>query len=197
MAFREAVAPEPLDLLERPLGEGREVVEDYRILQLSLRAHPLSFLRPELDRVGIARCGDLSTMKDGSKVEIAGIVLIRQRPGKGNVMFVTLEDESGIANAIIWMRVFEANRRVLMSAPMIGIKGTVQREGQVIHVITERVEDHTSLLRSVGDTDFRHRTGPGDGAAHPGSPDSRERRAIRSLATASEEILRQKTRDFH
>ena len=180
-----------------PLGEGREVVEDYRILQLSLRAHPLSFLRPELDRVGIARCGDLSTMKDGSKVEIAGIVLIRQRPGKGNVMFVTLEDESGIANAIIWMRVFEANRRVLMSAPMIGIKGTVQREGQVIHVITERVEDHTSLLRSVGDTDFRHRTGPGDGAAHPGSPDSRERRAIRSLATASEEILRQKTRDFH
>ena len=112
-------------------------------------------------------------------------------------MFVTLEDESGIANAIIWMRVFEANRRVLMSAPMIGIKGTVQREGQVIHVITERVEDHTSLLRSVGDTDFRHRTGPGDGAAHPGSPDSRERRAIRSLATASEEILRQKTRDFH
>ena len=178
-----------------PLGEGREVVEDYRTVQLSLRAHPLSFLRPELDRMRITRCGDLARAKDGSRVEIAGIVLIRQRPGKGNVMFVTLEDESGIANAIVWMRVFEANRRVLMSAPMIGIKGLVQREGQVIHVISDRVQDYTRLLRSVGDADFRHRTGRGDGGAHPGSPDPRWKET--RVLVANDQVLRQKTRDFH
>jgi error-prone DNA polymerase len=86
---------------------------------------------------------------------------------------------------------------------MIGIKGVVQKEGQVIHVVTEEVRDYTDLLRSVGDIDFRHRTGPGDGVAHPGSPDRGEReweRRMRQIASGGgsrQEVLNQKTRDFH
>ena len=172
-----------------PMTEGREVVEDYRTVQLSLRAHPLSFLRDELDRRRITRAADLVRLKDGSKVEVAGIVLIRQKPGKGNVTFITLEDETGIANAILWQRIFDANRRIVMSAPMIGVKGTLQKEGEVIHIVSDRLEDLTPLLRSVGDRDFPHRHGPGDGATH-GSSDRR-------LGRAQDPPIRLKSRNFH
>ncbi len=173
----------------RPMTEGREVVEDYRTVQLSLRAHPLSFLRPELDRRRITRAADLARLKDGSKVEVAGIVLIRQKPGKGNVTFITLEDETGIANAILWQRIFDAHRRIVMSAPMIGVKGTLQKEGDVIHIVTDRLEDLTHLLRSVGDRDFPHRHGPGDGVLHGGS----DRRSTRE----PDMLIRLKSRNFH
>src|SRR5205085_3784479 len=152
-----------------PMSEGREVVEDYRSVQLSLRAHPLAFLRPELDRRGIVRCGDLKTIKDGKAVEVAGVVLIRQRPGSAKgVLFLTIEDETGIANAILWPDRFEAQRRIVLSAAMVGIKGVVQREGEVIHVITARMEDMTPLLHSIGGMDFPHRPSPADGANFSG-----------------------------
>jgi len=168
-----------------PMTQGREVVEDYRSTQLSLRAHPLAFLRPELEQRGILPCAALRDAKDGQKVHIAGIVLVRQRPGAGNVTFVTLEDESGIANAIIWQRVFEAHRRTVLTAAMVGIKGTLQREGQVIHVITDRIEDLTSLLGQVGALHFPHRPGPAD-AARNGGHDAREHPRIKV-----------RSRDFH
>jgi error-prone DNA polymerase len=188
-----------------PLAEGREVFEDYRTVQLSLRAHPMSFLRPELDRRGIVRCADLAHLKDGRRVEVAGVVLIRQRPGTGSVTFITIEDESGIANAILWQSRFEAQRRTVMSASMIGVKGIVQREGNVIHVVTARLEDYTSLLHSVADMGFAYRPGRGDGATHPGSPDRGERgwlpkpASVRAPAVPSDVMrtLHQKTRDFH
>jgi error-prone DNA polymerase len=129
------------------------------------------------------------------------------------VLFVTIEDETGIANGIIWPARFEAQRRVVLSSAMIGIKGTVQREGQVIHVIADRIEDYTPLLRTVGDRDFPHRPGPGDGATHGGSPDARdakperhqdwERRVRDSyhppfpIGADPEDVIRQKSRDFH
>jgi error-prone DNA polymerase len=168
-----------------PLKEGREVFEDYRTVQLSLRAHPLSFLRGELDRRRITRCADLLRLRDGARATVAGIVLIRQKPGQGNVTFITIEDESGIANIILWQSRFEAHRRVVMTAAMIAVQGIVQREGEVIHVIADRVDDHTPLLRSVGEGAFFHRPGPGDAVTHPGSPDRREAG------------LRQKSRNFH
>jgi error-prone DNA polymerase len=168
------------------MTEGREVVEDYAAVQLSLRAHPLAFLRAELDRRRIIRCGDLARMKDGARVAVSGIVLIRQKPGKGNVTFVTLEDESGIANAILWQRVFDAHRRIVMGAPMIAVKGVLQREGAVIHVIADRIEDQSDLLGSVGRRDFPHRFAPAD-AATSGGYDPRERSGA----------LRLKSRDFH
>jgi len=151
-----------------PMTLGREVVEDYRSVQLSLRAHPLAFLRPELERRGIVPCAALRTIKDGRKVEVAGIILVRQRPGSTNVTFVTIEDETGIANAIIWQQKFEEQRRIVLAAAMVAIKGTLQREGDVIHVIADRLEDMTPLLHSVGARDFPHRPNPGDGATRGG-----------------------------
>lgn len=157
------------------MTDGREVVEDYRSLQLSLRAHPLAFLRHDLRRRGIVACADLANIKDGRHVEVAGIVLIRQKPGSAKgVLFVTIEDETGIANGILWPDRFEAQRRTVMSASMVGLKGRVQREGDVIHVICDRIIDYSSLLGQVGQMAFPHRTGRGDGAAHPGSPDRGE-----------------------
>jgi error-prone DNA polymerase len=171
------------------MTEGREVVEDYRSLQLSLRAHPLRFLRPQLEARRIVSCAGLADLKDGRKVEVAGIVLVRQRPGAGNVTFVTIEDETGIANVIIWQRLFEAQRRIVLGAAMMGVKGRIQREGEVIHIISDRLEDMTPLLHSVAAREFPHRLSPGDGANF-GGPDPRTR-------PAREAVIEVRTRNFH
>jgi error-prone DNA polymerase len=201
----EAHAREP-EVALRPMTEGREVVEDYRAVQLSLRAHPVAFLRSELDRRGMTRCGDLRLIKDGGKVEVAGVVLIRQRPGSAKgVLFITVEDETGVANAILWPDRFEAQRRIVMSSAMLSIRGVVQREGEVIHVVTARMEDLTPLLHSVGGRDFPHRPGPADGAKHAG-PDPREglgRKArnlfepVFDVACGDEAKIPLKSRNFH
>jgi error-prone DNA polymerase len=165
----EGVEP---DVSLRPLTDGREVIEDYRSLQLSLRAHPLTFVRDELARRGVKRCADLIGIRDGRHVEVAGIILVRQKPGSAKgVLFITIEDESGIANGILWPDRFEAQRRTVMSASMIGMKGRVQKEGEVIHVICDKIIDHGDLLHRVGEMSFPHRTGRGDGARHAGAPD--------------------------
>jgi error-prone DNA polymerase len=179
-----------------PLTAGREVVEDYRAVQLTLRDHPLSFVRPELDRRGSVPCSALKRIKDGRKVRLSGIVLIRQRPGAGNVTFVTIEDEGGIANIIIWQRLYETYRRTVLSAAMIGVEGRVQKEGDVIHVIADRIEDESFLLRAVGDRDFPHRTAPGDGAKG-GGPDHRQRGPLPLTPYRKAEGIRIKSRDFH
>ena len=160
------------DVSLRPLTDGREVIEDYRALQLSLRAHPLAFVRDDLTRRGVTRCAELATIRDGRHVEVAGIILVRQKPGSARgVLFITIEDETGIANGILWPDRFEKQRRTVMSASMIGMKGRVQKEGEVIHVICDRIIDHGNLLHRVGEMSFPHRTGRGDGARHAGSPD--------------------------
>jgi error-prone DNA polymerase len=169
-----------------PLKEGREVVEDYRSVQLSLRAHPLTFLRPQLAAQGRVACADLAGIKDRRKVKLAGIVLIRQRPGSANnVTFVTVEDETGVANIIIWQRLFEAQRRVVLAAAMMGVTGRVQKEGGVIHVIADDLQDLSHELRAVGGLDFPHRTGPGDGAKN-GGYDAREKIKDKALPPSGE-----------
>ncbi|WP_431469047.1 error-prone DNA polymerase [Sphingosinithalassobacter sp. LHW66-3] len=193
-------APVALD----PLSAGREVVEDYRTTQLSLRAHPLHFLRDQLAAERVVRCADLARMKDGARVDVAGVILVRQKPGSAKgVLFITIEDETGTANAIVWPDRFEAQRRTIMSAAMISIRGRVQREGIVIHVITDRIVDRSDMLRSIGDLDLPDLTGPGDGA-HRGGPDQRDRIRPRDLyfkphadGTDPEEAIRFKSRDFH
>ena len=199
-AAAEARENEPAVLLNA-MTEGREVVEDYRSVQLSLRDHPLAFLRPELDRQGAVPAKRLGTLRDGARIYIAGIVLIRQRPGKGNVTFMTLEDESGIANAIVWQRLFDRYRRTILSSAMVGIKGRLQREGQVIHVIADSIEDLTPLLGEVGNRDFPYRPGPGDGARN-GSHDPRHKNRlppppVAALPPGRDGGMRIKSRDFH
>jgi error-prone DNA polymerase len=192
----------------RPMTAGREVVEDYRSTQLSLRAHPLTFVRPELKRRGMVTCAELDRIKDGRRIQVAGIILVRQKPGSAKgVLFITIEDETGVANLIVWPDRFEAQRRTIMSSAMISVVGQVQKEGQVIHIISERVTDEATLLRSVGEMDFPHRPGPGDGATHGGSPDRGEtgwERRVRDsyhkpfrTGADPEEMIKVKSRDFH
>jgi error-prone DNA polymerase len=177
------------------LTAGREVVEDYRATQLSLRAHPVSFLRGDLDRRRITRCGDLEGVKDGTRVEVAGLILVRQRPGSAKgVVFVTLEDETGIANAILWPDRFEAQRRTVMAAAMLSVRGRVQSESGTIHIIADHITDLTGLLREIGDIDLPRLTMPGDGATHGGTIDPRERRIVgRDL----EPVIPIRSHDFH
>jgi error-prone DNA polymerase len=208
---REAgFSPEVLEpaVALRRMTQGREVVEDYRALSLSLRGHPIAFLRGELDAMKIVRCADLATIRDGRNVEVAGLILVRQRPGSAKgVLFVTIEDETGIANGIIWPDRFEIYRRQLMAASMIAMRGRVQKEGEVIHIICDRITDHDGMLRAVGRMDFAVAPGRGDGARHGGGPDSRETGwAPRGRTLASppygspgeqEEMLRVRSHDFH
>ena len=160
-----------------PMKDGREVVEDYRSIGLSLKQHPVAFLRETLRARKMVACADLARIRDGRRVIVPGIVLVRQKPrsAKG-VMFITIEDETGVANLILWQDRFAAQRRLVLSAGMIACHGKVQREGEVVHVITERLEDLSDLLRSVGERDepFPIHHGRGDGATHPGARDPRD-----------------------
>jgi error-prone DNA polymerase len=161
-----------------PMTAGAQVVEDYGSVGLTLRQHPLGFLRTDLDRMGIIPASRLPELRDGRRVRVSGLVLVRQRPGSARgVLFITIEDETSIANLIVWPDVFERYRRIVMSAAMLGVRGRLQKEGEVIHVIAEEIDDLTPLLRSVGGRDAPSLTVPhgrGDQVTHPGGPDPRE-----------------------
>ena len=168
-----------------PMTAGREVAEDYRATSLSLRAHPLVFLRAELTRGGRRPCRDLVRVWNDTRIEVAGLVLIRQKPGSAKgVMFITLEDETGIANLIVWPALFERQRTLVLTAGLMSCRGRVQRQGAVVHLIAEELTDLSVLLRRIGDVDLaRLPTGRGDEARHGGSPDLRDRSA-RSSGTS-------------
>src|SRR5690606_4468163 len=155
------------------------------------------FLRDRLARRGIVPASALRSLKDGDTVCVAGIVLVRQRPGKGNVTFITLEDETGIANALAWQRIFEAHRRIILSGAMIAVHGKLQKEGQVIHVVSARLEDLTPWLARVGELPFPHRYGPPD-AAKNGGRDPREPAPPRpALLPGRDGGMRIRSRNFH
>jgi error-prone DNA polymerase len=128
-----------------PLGE--EVVNDYRFLELTLRAHPASFLRADLDRRGIIHNAELCTKPSGTRVTVSGLVTIRQQPGSAHgVIFMTIEDETSIANIIVWRKTFERFRPIVLGARYIAVSGEVQQESGVIHVVAQRLDDLTALL---------------------------------------------------
>ena len=160
------------DATLRPMTAGSEVVEDYTHVGLTLRDHPVSFLRADLSRRRIVTCRDAMQTRDGRWLEAAGLVLVRQRPGSAKgVMFITLEDETGIANLVIWPKVFELNRRIILTAGMIGVRGRIQREGEVVHLVAQRLTDLSVELASVGEREvaFPLPHGRGD-EFHHGSP---------------------------
>jgi error-prone DNA polymerase len=188
-----------------PMTAGREVVEDYRSTGLSLRAHPVSFLRADLASRGYASCQALRHAPDGSRMSIAGLVLVRQMPGSAKgVMFITLEDETASANLIVWPSVFDQNRRTILAASMMGCSGKVQRASDVIHLVVEEVRDLTADLKTVAGFDalFPLVPGRGDEAKHGGSgPDSRDPRPITKPRDMYEpdlhiDTLRLKARNF-
>ena len=150
---RAAGAAEP-EVRLTPMTEPRAVVEDYRTIGLSLRAHPVSFLRDGLARRGIRPCRDIKQLRDGRSVTLAGLILVRQRPGSAKgVIFVTIEDETGFANIVIWPDVFDAHRPIILGARLLSVHGRIQKEGEVIHLVAGRVEDLSPLLNSLSQGD--------------------------------------------
>jgi error-prone DNA polymerase len=130
-----------------PMPLGEEVVNDYRFLQLTLRKHPAAFLRPDLDRRGIVLNEELRRRASGERVTVSGLIIIRQRPGTAKgVLFMTLEDETAVANVIIWPKTFERFRPVVLGARYVAVTGPMQAESGVIHVVAERIDDLTPLL---------------------------------------------------
>jgi len=129
------------------MGFGEEVVNDYRFLELSLRAHPACFLRDDLTRRGIIRNEALRARRSGEHVTVSGLVTIRQRPGTASgVIFMTIEDETAIANIIVWPKIFERFRAIILGARYLAVSGMLQHESGVIHLVAARLEDLTALL---------------------------------------------------
>jgi error-prone DNA polymerase len=139
-----------VSLPRMPLGE--EVAYDYKALKLSLKAHPVRFLREKLSAAGYLRNEEIVRVRNGARVAVSGLVLIRQRPGSAKgVIFATLEDETGVANIIIWPKIFERFRRIVLGARLLGVRGPLQREGEVIHIVAERLFDLTPSLSVLSD----------------------------------------------
>jgi error-prone DNA polymerase len=173
-------SPEPRVMLPA-MTLGAEVVSDYRSVGLTLRPHPLAFLRRDLGHAGYRPASDLALARHREPFRTAGLVLVRQRPGSAKgVLFVTIEDESGTANLVVWPSLFERNRRTILTASMFGCAGEVQRVGEVIHLVLHRVFDLSHLLRRVGDRDESFVMSPsrGDEARRGGNADQREASAL-------------------
>jgi DNA polymerase III alpha subunit len=188
LADREDLQVEPEVVLPTMLP-GEQVIEDYRHLSLSLKAHPVSFLRTEFAQMNIVRNVDLLTVANGRMVTIAGLVLVRQRPGSAKgVIFMTLEDETGVANAIVWKKVFDEYRSVVMGARLVKIRGRLQSQSGVIHVVVDHIEDLTSALGILQREARRFAADQrADEALHP-TADHREKK----LALLIERIAREK-----
>ncbi|MEM8876643.1 MAG: error-prone DNA polymerase [Pseudomonadota bacterium] len=149
---RELAEEPSVDLPHMALAE--HVVADYQTIRLSLKAHPMALLRRGFDEDGILTCRAMAEEHDGAFVRVAGIVLIRQRPGKGNAIFMTLEDETGIVNVVLWTRKFESFRPVVMGAKLALVHGHVQKSKEgVIHLMATSIYDRTATLQSLSELD--------------------------------------------
>lgn len=150
-AVRELAEEPDAALPAMPLGE--QVATDYQTARLSLKGHPMQFLRTDFADEGVLSCTQASTAKNGAQIRTAGIVLVRQRPGKGNAIFITLEDETGITNILLWARLFEGQRRAVMASRLMMVEGEVQRSKEgVMHLMASRVHDRTAMLERLSDT---------------------------------------------
>jgi error-prone DNA polymerase len=151
VASARVVSREP-DVRLPPMPIGEEVINDYRFLHLSLRAHPAQFLRHDLNARGIRQNDALRRIRSGTRVRISGLVTCRQRPGSANgVVFMTIEDETAVANVIVWPKVFERLRPIVLSARYVAVTGCVQEESGVIHVVAEQLEDLTHFLARLAE----------------------------------------------
>jgi error-prone DNA polymerase len=126
----------------------QQVVQDYAALSLSLKAHPVSFVREKLQQLHIVSCKELSALNNGDPIKVAGLVLVRQRPGTAKgVCFITIEDETGVANLVVFPNLFDQYRKAIVQSRLLMVEGKLQREGDVLHVIVEGCYDLSRLLR--------------------------------------------------
>jgi error-prone DNA polymerase len=164
-----------------------EVAADYQTVRLSLKDHPMTFVRPVLVQEGVLSCAQTSTAKAGARVSTGGVVLVRQRPGKGNAIFITIEDETGVTNVLLWARLFERYRRAIMASRLMVVSGEVQRSREgVVHLMASHVEDRTELLGLLSEEAPHPPLCPPDEVARP--VQNRHPRDVRILPGS---------RDFH
>src|SRR5439155_25102018 len=183
----EGSEAEPAELPAMPLSE--HVVNDYQTIRLSLKAHPMRFLREHYAAQKFITADQLKNIRDGKRLSIAGLVLIRQRPGSAKgVVFITIEDETGVANLVVWPDVFEKQRKIVMGARLMAVHGIVQRDEDVIHVVARRLDDHTHMLRHLSENIIAPPLASGD---HPGAIRPPPGRHPRDAEVIS------KSRDFH
>jgi error-prone DNA polymerase len=156
--------------LENIFNVGQYFIALFERCRNLIRGHPLSFLREDLRRRRIVTCAEAMAARDGRWLEAAGLVLVRQMPGSAKgVLFVTIEDETGSANLVVWPEVFERQRRIVLAAGMLGAQGRIQREGEVVYLVARHLTDLSPDLASVGDRDIPVPHGRGD-EFHHGSP---------------------------
>ena len=137
---------EAVPMLKKPT-EGQDIVADYQSLGLTLERHPMALIRTRLDVHRYVKAECLNELQSGRPIRVAGLVITKQRPGTASgVTFVTLEDESGYTNLIVWKKIAEEQRDVLLNARLMGVEGELQKEGKVIHVIARKLIDHSELL---------------------------------------------------
>ena len=185
---RDEGADLPVLLPAMPLSE--HVVADYQTMRLSLKAHPMAFLRPQDRERGFTQAADVRDLRFGQRVQVAGIVLIRQRPGSAKgVVFVTLEDETGVVNVVVWPKVLKANRKTVMGARLMAVSGTMQVDQAVIHVVANRLHDESAALAQLSQDVFHTPLAHADEVNKPVPPFShRHPRDVRIIP---------KSRDFH
>ena len=156
--FETAAAREQPDEQAQPLPSmplPEQVVADYQTIRLSLKGHPMEFLRPKFERERVIACASVSDANDRQHVRCAGVVLVRQRPGSAKgVVFMTLEDETGIANIVVWPKVMERFRKEVMGSRLVLVEGTIQSSPEkVVHLVAERLFDRSrDLLDLANDT---------------------------------------------
>ena len=175
-------------------------MQDYQTLRLSLKAHPVQFLRERLQAQGAVEARQVPDIPDGRRVRFGGVVLVRQRPGSSKgVVFMTLEDETGIVNVVVWPKVFDAFRPVVMGSRMLMVEGRLQRaadaEGGVIHLVAETLVDRTADLALLSESEPPIKPPMGDDAAKSGG-DPRLRQQDRHRHPRDVRIL-PPSRDFH
>jgi len=174
------------------MPQAEHVVADYQTLRLSLKAHPMHFFRQSLHKKGFTCTDQLPGMRHEAAVSLAGLVLVRQKPGSAKgVCFITIEDEAGVANLVIWPKLFETFRTVIMSARLLVVHGRVQSDGRVIHVVADRLENRTDRLDILGDEKVPQTTVRGDHPTHPIPGQVGGRRHPRDVRVIP------KSRDFH
>ena len=190
----------PVNLPAMRLSE--HVVADYQTHRLSLKAHPLSFLRERYRDRRILSSADLAEKRHGDRVQIAGVVLVRQQPGTAKgVVFMTIEDETGIANIVVWSKVMQSCRKVVMRARLVLVRGIVQRTEEIIHVVAKELVDLSGDLALLSEDVMPAPVSRADEGRHPprddprGSP-KRDMEAARHRHPRNVRII-PKSRDFH
>jgi error-prone DNA polymerase len=198
----ECEAEPDVELPQMALAE--HVVADYQTLRLSLKAHPVGFLRPRLVAGRVLSAAEVARQRDGTRVAVCGVVLVRQRPGSAKgVVFMTLEDETGVVNTVVWPDVLERFRKVVMAGRLILVRGRIQRHEAIVHVVSATLEDLTPWLAELAEGDAvmpvplaraDEVARPEPGSRHPPPPEpcrpqlARHPRTVRVLP---------KSRDFH